>query len=314
MILAGIALTLGLQASFVETGKLGVTMKVGAREVENGKEQDWGNYVLLALNSARVELYYPCVKHIVEAESGKKLVVFNLTITNLSRLAIILGASSMPLFTLWNKKALSGMELVGYYDPKTKLSPDGVLEKGRTASFDMVVSVPANFNDFRVGFGWYRIERVAWLDMRNKVGKVTSIFAPNGIRVRDTAKVEAKSAFDLGPFNMKINGVLEEEDRRGQVAASVAGTVLSVTVANPQAAPVWWGSRHLDASLVFSDGSKSGMHSSVYDQGTGERWIGYLDPGLKTTSQLLFGHELSKKPVALELTWKTTKRRVVVRL
>lgn len=314
MILAGIALTLGLQGSFVETAKLGVTTRVGAREMEGGKEQDWGNYVFLGLNSARVELYYPCVRYIVEAESGKKLLVFNLTITNPSRLAIVLGASSMPLFTLWNKKALKGMELVGYYDPKTKQSPDGVIEKGRTASFDMVVSVPANFNDFRVGFGWYRIERVAWLDMRNRVGKATSIFAPNGIQVRDSAKVEAKNAFDLGPFNMKINGVLAEEDRKGFAAASLAGTVLSVTVANPQAAPVWWGSRYLDAFLVFSDGSKSGMHTSIYDQGTGERWIGYLDPGLKATSQLLFGHEDSKKPVALELTWKITKRKVVVRL
>lgn len=306
------AILLAQNQPFKETAKVGVPMKIGHLVLQGGKPQDWGNYTNLAFNSARVAMSYPTTRydHPVLAEAGAKLVVFNVTLTNPSRIGTVLGGDSMPQVQLWDKQSQKGVKLINYFDPKTKTFPDGTLKKGASANFDIVMSFPAGHKDFRVGFYWEAPQWVAWLDLTSKMGKSSSAFSPNGIEVVDEAEVKLGDTFDLGPLSMKVNGT---EKGTGD-AASTKGSVLGITVENTQLVPCRWGWQYIETYLVLSNGSKVGMYPTLYDSGTGKAWVGDLAPGKKATSQMTFSHDPSLKPTALEITWVDTRRKVKIKL
>jgi|GEM_PF-4440333 len=304
---------LGQTQTFKETAKVGVPYKIGHYIEQGGRPQDWGNYVNLAFNSARVAMSYPTTKYPVLAEVGSKLLVFNVTITNPSKIAIVLGGDSMPLVSIWDVHGSKAIKLVNYFDPKTKTWPTGQLKKGESANFDIVVSFPAAFKDFRIGFGWERLQTVAWLDLTSKMGKSTSVFAPNGIEVVDEAQAKLGDSFDLGPLAVKLNGALQGDSRKGD-AASNKGSVFSITVENTQLVPCRWGWQYIEAFLVMSNGAKVGMYPTLYDATSGAAWIGDLEVGKRTTSQMCFSHDPSLKPVAIEIAWVDTKRKVKINL
>jgi len=309
-----VTILLGQTQTFKETAKVGVPLKIGHYIEQGGRPQDWGNYVNLAFNSARIAMSYPTTKYPVLAERGSKLVVFNVTIINPSKMDVILGGDSMPLVATWDAHGMaSGIKLVNYFDLKTKTWPTGRLKTGQSANFDIVVSYPATFKDFRIGFGWERLQTVAWLDLTSKMGKSTSVFAPNGIEVVDDAEVKLGDTFDLGPLTMKLNGALEGGSRKGDTA-STKGSVFSITVENTQLVPCRWGWQYVEAYLVMSNGAKVGMYPTLYDATSGAAWIGDLEVGKKATSQMCFSHDPSLKPTAIEIAWADTKRKVKVKL
>lgn len=300
--------------AFKANTEIGQFTKIGMTIMQGGKPQDWGNQQKIALNAARVDLNYPCKDRLIAAEAGLKLLVLNLTQLNTSRNSLVVGGDTMPLLQIWDPHGSRDFRLVNYFDPKTKTQPTGILKTGQKVTFDMVVQVPANFDDFRLGLSWQRPEFVAWLDLRGKMGKMTSVFSPNGISAEDVGEAQANTPFDLGPLKVTVIGEAAESDRKGSVASFGPGRVLSLTAENVQAAPVRWGWQYIEATLVLTDGTKVSAYPSIYVSESGNAWVGDLEPGKSVRSQFVFSTASTEKPKWLELKWIETRRSVRVKL
>jgi len=301
-----------VSAQFKETAKIGAPTRIGFDIYQGGKPQDWGNHIDITVNSARTALSYPHTRRVILPGPGQKLAVFNVTLTVTSAVNLVMGGDNMPAVALWKSPQPIKAEIINYFDPKTKDWPTGNYKKGQKGGFDIVCVVPADLADWRVGFIWGKSQSVAWIDLTSKIAKPDSVFTKDNVVV-DRAEVKAGTKFDLGPLSMTLTGPVAEADRKGD-AATTKGTVLTLTGENTQAAPCRWGWQYVETWLILANGSKVGMYPTLYDTATGKAWIGDLNPGQATTSQLSFSHDPSVKPVAVEITWLDTKRTVRIAL
>ena len=106
--IASILLLLAQTPVFKENAKIGVPMKVGYDARQGGKSRDWGTWVNIAVNSVHVETSYPCVRRVILAESGRKLLIFNVSITNPSKIGLVLNGDSMPWVGGWSPAWTAG--------------------------------------------------------------------------------------------------------------------------------------------------------------------------------------------------------------
>ena len=303
---------------FKATAQLGVPYVIGAesRVIGSNEKMELASEREVTLDSAELALVFPNRQENVFARAGEKLLVLRGSIRNHEKTSTARLTSTESIgLRLWQAyKGPGKFKFAGTFDPSTLGYISKQLKSGDSAKFAAVWRIPADLTDFRFGLMYETPRKVAWYDLAPSVGRIRSTFAtPDGIGVRDSVQAARGAPFDLGPLEIRMDGVSEPEIVAGaRRPATGRRYVVNLTVTNRLLLPARWGWQYVTAELLAADGSVTKAYPDIIDLATDRSWYGDLNPGTSMTARFLFPSDTAKSPRAFRLTLHDAGRTVEV--
>jgi hypothetical protein len=301
---------------FKATAQLGVPYVIGAESAVIGTKEkiEVSSEREVTLDAAELSLFFPNRQENVFARAGEKLLILRGSIRNHEKTSTARLTSSESIgLRLWQAyKGPGKFKFVGTFDPSTLEYLSKQLKPGDSAKFVAVWRMPADLTDFHFGLMYDRPQKIAWYDLAPAIGRIRSTFAtPDGIGATDSARVAPGQTFDLGPLEIRIDGVSEADTVAGVRRPETGHRyVVNLTVANRLLLPARWGWQYVTAELLTADGSVLKAYPDIIDQATDRSWYGDINPGASMTARFLFPSETAKSPRALRLTLPDAGRTV----
>lgn len=301
---------------FKPTAQLGVPYVIGAESTVIGSKEkiEVSSEREVTLDSAELSLRFPNLEENVFARAGEKLLILRGSIRNHEKTttARLTSKESIGL-RLWQAyKGPGKFKFVGTFDPSSLKYISKQLKSGDSGQFVAVWRIPSDLTDFDLGLMYDTPRKIAWYALAPVMGRVRSTFATqDGTGVLDSAKVAKGDTFDLGPLELRMEGVSDPETVAGaRRPDSGHRYVVNLTVVNRLLLPARWGWQYVTAELLTADGSVVKAYPDIIDSATDRSWYGDLNPGASMTARFLFLSGTAGSPRALRLTLPDAGRTV----
>jgi len=301
---------------FKATAQLGAPFTMGYEQVIIGttKKIDTGTLRVLTLSSADLSATYPNTSENIVAGAGEKLLILHGALKNPSVVDLPVSGSGLASVRFWDGQGKGTFKFAGFFDPQSHNPVHGTLRKGQSAPFDCVIRIPALFDPIHVGLYHENKARIAWYDLKSRLGKMQSAFSPDGFTLTERAKAAKNQSFDFDLYRMKVLGASEVSTVGGVEKGSQPLWIVSVEVTNAMLLPARWGWQYTAPELVMQDGATVAGMRDLIDKATDKTWSGDLPVGATMTAQFIFRPSNGQIPTAFRLTLSSSGRKIEVPL
>ncbi|MBN9663859.1 MAG: hypothetical protein J0H49_37010 [Acidobacteria bacterium] len=303
---------------FKPTAQLGVPYVIGAESTVIGSKEkiEVSSEREVTLDSAELSLRFPNLEENVFARGGEKLLILRGSIRNHEKTttARLTSKESIGL-RLWQAyKGPGKFKFVGAFDQASQKYISKQLKPGDSGQFVAVWRIPADLTDFDLGLMYDTPRKIAWYALAPVMGRIRSTFAaPDGVGATDLAKVGQGETFDLGPLEIRMEGVSDPETVGGTRRPEGSHRyVVNLTVVNRLLLPARWGWQYVTSELLTTEGTVVKAYPDIIDSATDRPWYGDLNPGASVTARFLFPSATAVSPRALRLTLPDAGRTVEV--
>lgn len=293
--------TLGTAQLPGDNGKLATTYQLGPK----------ASALHFNLESAQFTTNYPAPDDVYVAGPKQRLLVLNFSAQNPLAMEQRLGASSFA-FTVVSPED-ENFEFRGWLLHATKKTHlDQILKPAQKVKCTVVIPIYAEgpVTKLMVQRGTGPVLRY---DLTGKVGKLKSVFSPDGIDLVDKGpSLSPGSSADMGPFNVTFDGVSTTSEQILGQGPNAGEHYLCVDVkfTNVMLRPSSIGFQYFTPLLLDTNGEKISWNSELVSRSNIARISQEIAPGESLGARYYFRIPPGRTPKVVKFTHQGSQRTV----